>query len=1016
MKNFLSLDNLIFQEKEPISNFIQSSSEVSECSITNVLEENSSSIWISNEELPQEIILNLSRSFFKEYPKKLSAIGIYCWHAYPTNPKLVEILNYKIKIIYIMKIEKLISKNNDDNFISFGNFDLCLKPGRQLLQLDEENDSNFLNTENNNYIIKILIKETFGDKRTYINNIYLYENIDFMGSGIINSFNPNDTIKEEDDSSSIFYLRESRERTLPRKKINNSINNNTITSNKINNDTLTNNNIQIQSQSQINPNFNNNNIMIKVHSDELKNKDLTIDEFEIITKTKNKGNKSSEKLNINNKNINSENILIKNNYENDESNILINNNIIGTESQFNITDFSERNNLIKNEDITNQNILLTKTNDDIDEKLNNSNNKNADTNKQLNENNIDNKLNKKTSNVESLDVSLSSDDLENFGILKGTKTHHNNFFNPPKISESTDELDNFEFQHSSGDNKLKNKIDISDKKIMENYFNMQNSSNKNSISNNNRKKHANVNCLSQKNIQKENNDIIIPKEKNKNINKKREKEEKEKEIKQLKEEICLIKNEYENYKKEQQEINRKYQEKILLLEKHIKKLTTNSNKMNDVLKTLLEAQYIQNQNKNDIITNQMRRIATETFVNIFSNITQFANLPQQQNPVISIPNPNQEPIDNININNLNDKERQQTYQTTRRKKYSIDRINKKINNKSSNNIEIDDSKDSNKGNKIYNKKINETNIKANKLKKYNSGRNIVLRKNYISQNNINNCINPEIKNNYINNESSENNIDNIDNNDKEQIKDHYFYQTGYPTDGDKNKTPFQKVQKINNINSNEILKINNNDFHNNILSNRKEIVHKRLLSNYYKKKTSSPIKKMKSSNISYPESRHLYPETTANISNQNKNINFNINENEEKEDNSEIISNEDVPLKVSQLKTEKGNYIINNSNNRNKENNYDEEKENDNEIENETRTNSEVRDTFPNLKKNKLGDKMIEDKFQINKNLNLNEEQKNTKDSDKNINNKKRKTRSKKNEPLINLIQQFNNNNKELNE
>ena len=999
MKNFLSLDNLIFQEKEPISNFIQSSSEVSECSITNVLEENSSSIWISNEELPQEIILNLSRSFFKEYPKKLSAIGIYCWHAYPTNPKLVEIL---------------ISKNNDDNFISFGNFDLCLKPGRQLLQLDEENDKNFLNTENNNYTIKILIKETFGDKRTYINNIYLYENIDFMGSGIINTFNPIDTIKEEDDSSSIFYLRESRERTLPKKKINNSINNN-ISLNKINNDILSNNNNQIQSQSQINPN-NNNNMMIKVHSDELKNKDLTIDEFEIITKTKNKGNKSSDKLNINN-NINSETILIKNNYENDESNIMINNNIIGTESQFNITEISERNNIVKNEDITNQNILLTKTNDDIDEKLNNSNNKNIDTNKQINENNIENKLNKKTSNVESLDVSLSSDDLENFGILKGTKTHHNNFFNPPKISESNDELDNFEFQHSSGDNKHKNKIDISDKKIMENYFNMQNSSNKNN--NNNRKKNPNLNCMSQKNLQKENNNMIKPKEKNKNLNKKREKEEKEKEIKQLKEEISLIKNEYENYKKEQQEINRKYQEKIISLETHIKKLTINSNKMNDVVKTLLEAQYIQNQTTNDIITNQMRRIATETFVNIFSNITQFANLSPQQNPVISIPNPNQEPIDNININNMNDRDRQQTYQTTRRKKYSIDRINKKLNNKSSNNIEINDSKDSNKGNKIYNKKINETNIKANKLKKYNSGRNIVLRKNYISQNNFNNYINPEIKNNYINNESLENNIDNIDNNDKEQVNDHYFYQTGYPTDGDKNKTPFQKVQKINNINSNEILKINNNDFQNNILSNRKEIIHKRLLSNYYRKKTSSPIKKMKNSNanISYPESRHIYPETTANISNQNKNINFNINENEEKEDNSEIYSDEDVPLKVSQLKTEKGNYINNSSNNRNKErNNYDVEKENDNEIDNETRTNSEVRDTFPNLKKNKLGDKIIEDKFQINKNSNLNEEQKNTKDSDKNINNKKRKTKSKKNEPLINLIQQFNNNNKELNE
>ena len=994
MKNFLSLDNLIFQEKDPISNFIQSSSEVSECSITNVLEENSSSIWISNEELPQEIILNLSRSFFKEYPKKLSAIGIYCWHAYPTNPKLVEVL---------------ISKNNDDNFISFGNFDLCLKPGRQLLQLDEENDTNFLNTENNNYIIKILIKETFGDKRTYINNIYLYENLDFMGSGIINSFNPIDTIKEEDDSSSIFYLRESRERTLPRKKINNSVNNN-ISTNKINNDTLTK-EISIPNQSQLNSNLNN--MMIKTHSDELKNKDLTIDEFEIITKTKNKGNKSNDKL-IQNRNINSENILIKNNYENDESNIIINNNIIGTDSQFNITEISERNNNIKNDDITNQNILLTKTNDEIDEKLNNSNNKDIEINKQLNVNNIENKLNKKTSNAESLDVTLSSDDLENFGFLKGTKTHHNNFFNPPKISESTDELENFEFQHSSGDNKHKNKIDISEKKIMENYFNMQNSSNKKNNNNisQNKKTKSNINCMSQKNIQKENNNINKPKEKNKNLNKKRENE-----IKQLKQELSSIKSEFENYKKEQQEISKKYQDKITLLETHIKKLTTNSNKMNDVVKTLLEAQYIQNQTTNDFITNQMRRIATETFVNIFSNISQFANLAQPQNPVISIPNPNQEPIDNININNLNDKDRQQTYQTTRRKKYSIDRINKKLNNKSLNNIEISDSKDSNKGNKIYNKKINETNIKANKLKKYNSGRNIVLRKNYISQNQINNYINPENKNNYANNESLENNTENIDNNDKEQINENYFYQTGYPTEGDKNITPFQKVQKINNINSNEILKINNNEFHSNLISNRKEIIHKRLLSNYYKKKTSSPIKKAKSSNISYPESRHLYPETTANISNQNKNINFNINENEEKENNSEIYSDEDVPLKVSQLKTEKGNYLINNSNNRNKEkNNYDEEKENDNEIDNETRTNSEVRDTFPNLKKNKLGDKLNEDnKYQINKNLNSNEEQKCTKDSDKNINNKKRKIKSKENESLINLIQQFNNNNKELN-
>ena len=1000
MKNFLSLDNLIFEEKDSISNFIQSSSEVSECSITNVLEENSSSIWISNEELPQEIILNLSRSFFKEYPKKLFAIGIYCWHAYPTNPKLVEIL---------------ISKNNDDNFISFGNFDLCLKPGRQLLQLDEENDTNFLNTENNNYTIKIIIKETYGDKRTYINNIYLYENIDFMGSGIINSFNGIDTIKEEDDSSSIFYLRESRERTLPRKKKNNSVNNN-ISSNRINNEindiiNMNNKNTK-QSQSQINSE----NIIKKVNSDELKNKDLTIDEFEIITKSKNIENKVNNKINSNRKNI-----IIKDNYENDESNLLINNNILGNEIQFNITEISEKNNLAKNEDLTNQNILLTKTNDEIDDKLNNSNNNNEEMNKTKGNDKLVDEVNnnKKEANDESLDASLSSDDLESLGILKGTKTHHNNFFNPPKISDSNEEIDNLEL-HSSGENKQKNKIDITNKKIMENYFNMQSSNKKN---NNNIKK-KNINCISQKNIIKDINSV------NNNQNKKikpkikKQNNAKDKEIKQLKEEISSIKSSFEQYKKDQEEINKKYQEKINSLETHIKKLTINSNKMNEVVKTLLEAQYIQNQTTNDLIMNQMRQIATETFVNIFSNITQLANLSPQQNtnPIINIQNPNQDPLDNLNMNKLNEKERQQTYQTTRRKKYSIDKLNKKINNKSFNNIEISESKDNNNsGNKIYNKKINETNFKANKLKKYNSGRNIVLRKNYISQNNINNYINPEQKNNYLNNDSSENNNENIDNIDKEQNNNNYYYQTGYPIEGDNNKNPFQKVQTINNINQDEILKINNNEFDSNILSNKKEIIHKRLLSNYYKKKNSSPIKKMKKSYIAYPESGHLYPETTANISNQNKNINFNINEKEENNENGEIYSEEDVPLKVSQLKTEKGNYIINSAANRNKEkNNYDEEKDNDFEIENETRTNSEVKEPHTSFKKNKLLDKKIEEKLQINKNININnheasEEKKSTKNSEKIINNIKRRTKSKKNESLINLIHQYNNNNKEIN-
>ena len=198
MKNFLSIDNLNVSSGESLKEVIQSSSEMEGCPITNILESDEKTIWFSTEELPQEITINLSKQFFKEYPGKISAIGIYCWHAYPTNPKLIEIQ---------------ISKNKGSSYISLGNFDLCLKPGRQLLQLDD--DSDYILTKdmyNNDLMLKLIIKETFGDKRTYINNLYLYDDINLVGKQLLTSMEP---IKEE-DSNSMIYLRESRERTLPK--------------------------------------------------------------------------------------------------------------------------------------------------------------------------------------------------------------------------------------------------------------------------------------------------------------------------------------------------------------------------------------------------------------------------------------------------------------------------------------------------------------------------------------------------------------------------------------------------------------------------------------------------------------------------------------------------------------------------------------------------------------------------------------------------------------------------------
>jgi hypothetical protein len=161
MKNYLCIENINLSSNDTLLQIIQSSSEMEGYPITNILESDEKTLWLSTEELPQEIIINIKRDLFKEMPKKISAIGIYCWHAYPTNPKLIEIQ---------------ISKNNGITFISLGNFDLCLKPGKQLLQFDYELNPPLVENKFG-FVIKLIIKETFGDKRTYINNIYLYENI-----------------------------------------------------------------------------------------------------------------------------------------------------------------------------------------------------------------------------------------------------------------------------------------------------------------------------------------------------------------------------------------------------------------------------------------------------------------------------------------------------------------------------------------------------------------------------------------------------------------------------------------------------------------------------------------------------------------------------------------------------------------------------------------------------------------------------------------------------------------------
>ena len=323
MKNFLCIENINTSKNDVLFEIIKSSSEMEGYPITNILESDEKTLWLSIEQLPQEIIINLTKDLFKELPKKISAIGIYCWHAYPTNPKLIEIQ---------------ISKNKGISFISLGNFDLCLKPGKQLLQFDYEINPSLVKDNISDIIIKLIIKETFGDKRTYINNIYLYENINLIQKDLMPNMEP---IKEE-DSNSMIYLRESRERVFTKnfKEINTIQENK---NNKINNDEsdslISDSDLSEKYNKENNKDGGNKNIEINnIKKTEMKNNDryLNENENEILMEMNKQINLMLEKENMNN--IQQDNEIsskekslnindFNNEEENEKSNSFINNDI-----------------------------------------------------------------------------------------------------------------------------------------------------------------------------------------------------------------------------------------------------------------------------------------------------------------------------------------------------------------------------------------------------------------------------------------------------------------------------------------------------------------------------------------------------------------------------------------------------------------------------------------------------------------------------------------------------------------
>lgn len=126
------------------------------CLGSNIINNDNRTLWVSKKSVPQKITLNLTnmikrpKNFFCEY------FGVYCWHAYKTNPKLIE----------------LYYSENNKQYYFLGKFNLKLKPGIQTFKLDQNNFGNGCKSVN---YIQIVIKSTYGGSRTYLNQIFFYD-------------------------------------------------------------------------------------------------------------------------------------------------------------------------------------------------------------------------------------------------------------------------------------------------------------------------------------------------------------------------------------------------------------------------------------------------------------------------------------------------------------------------------------------------------------------------------------------------------------------------------------------------------------------------------------------------------------------------------------------------------------------------------------------------------------------------------------------------------------------------
>ena len=395
---------------------------------------------MSQQGFPQNIIIDVSQ--LKQYPKKgFNTFGIYCWHAYNSNPKLIELL---------------ISDNNKNTkFKSLGIFELEMRDGIQLLPLDY-NVLDDINLKNKIKSIKLVIKSAFGENKTYINQVMCYENT-------IQELN---FINESIQSNNNLYLNEDN---LPEDLSNSQISNKEK-ENAINNEIETNN---------IDKNKNMNKIKDKKLNKEKNNKKDNFENkvkkqyiIDYISETHSKISQPNEN-NINNKN---ESIKVEeNNLINDSSN--------------NENNEQEENEMEENEENQESNQIIPTSNElqypYINKYERNSSPNNNNQKKKIKEKNYLNEnipINNKSKKVQKLEKILKQNILKNdFNKTNQNQMYLDNF----KENQDEDDyegnekyINRFNYNKNKTINNINNYPSLTP--ILKNNYNIQNTDERNS--------------------------------------------------------------------------------------------------------------------------------------------------------------------------------------------------------------------------------------------------------------------------------------------------------------------------------------------------------------------------------------------------------------------------------------------------------------------------------------------------------------------------------------------------------